>query len=141
MTSINWTQGLASHVRMSNRAELAQIIAPSALFWLIVCEIRGEMDDVQRNERRLLPNSWGYVVAVLGTVAIVGVPLFVMGAAASQALSLLVPIPVIATAMIGARVRLCSRLSSASPFGFSMCIHQARKSSLPKQSRSPSWRR
>ena len=60
---------------MSNRAELAQIIAPSALFWLIGCEIRGEMDDVQRNERRFLPNSWGYVVAVLGTVAIVGVPL------------------------------------------------------------------
>lgn len=59
------------------------------------------MDDMQRNERRFLPNSWGYVVAVLGTVAIVGVPLFVMGAAASLALSLLVPIPVIATAMIG----------------------------------------
>ncbi|MFN4205245.1 MAG: PAS domain S-box protein [Agrobacterium albertimagni] len=59
------------------------------------------MANTQRNERRLLPNSWGYVVAVLGTVAIVGVPLFLMGGAASQALSLLVPIPVIATALIG----------------------------------------
>lgn len=59
------------------------------------------MANTQRNERRLLPNSWGYVVAVLATVAIVGVPLFLMGGAASQALSLLVPIPVIATALIG----------------------------------------
>jgi two-component system sensor kinase FixL len=86
---------------MSNRAELARINAPSALFWLIGCEIRGEMANTQRNERRLLPNSWGYVVAVLATVAIVGVPLFLMGGAASQALSLLVPIPVIATTLIG----------------------------------------
>lgn len=58
------------------------------------------MANTQRNERRLLPNSWGYVAAVFGAVASVGVPLFVMDVAASQA-SLLVPIPILVTALIG----------------------------------------
>lgn len=59
------------------------------------------MVNTQRKTGRVLPNFSAYVVAVFGTVAIVGMPLFLMGGAASHAISLLVPIPVIATALIG----------------------------------------
>ncbi|TPP04251.1 PAS domain-containing sensor histidine kinase [Rhizobium glycinendophyticum] len=59
------------------------------------------MVNTQRKTGRVLPNVSAYVVAVFGTVAIVGMPLFLMGGAASHAISLLVPIPVIATALIG----------------------------------------
>ena len=60
-----------------------------------------EMVSSQRKKSRSFPNAKGYVVAVFGTVAAIGGGLFAMRDAASETLSLLVPILVVASALIG----------------------------------------
>lgn len=60
-----------------------------------------EMVSSKRKKNRSFPNAKGYVVAVFGTVAAIGGALFAMSHAASETLSLLIPILVVATALIG----------------------------------------